>query len=224
VRLPHPECQNDLAQPKGSIGVASSGPPAQCALGVVAADEPDCLGCGSEEPLAGAGPRTSAAVYGNRMTDAAVRTVDSGARKVSRRVVVDAPAAQVFALVADSRRHLELDGSGTVRDSAVAGPDLLSAGAKFTVGMRAYGVPYKITSTVTAFDVDRTVEWQHPLGHRWRWELAAVEPGVTEVTEVTETFDYTTARSPRMLELFGYPKINGENITKTLRALAARFA
>ena len=103
----------------------------------------------------------------------------------------------------------------------MTGPDRLSKGAKFTVGMRAHGVPYKITSTVTAFDDDRLVEWQHPAGHRWRWELAEVEPGVTEVTE---TFDYSTSRAPRLLELFGYPKINGEGITKTLRALAARFA
>jgi hypothetical protein len=103
----------------------------------------------------------------------------------------------------------------------VTGPDRLSKGAKFTVGMRAHGVPYKITSTVTAFDDDRLVEWQHPAGHRWRWELAEVEPGVTEVTE---TFDYSTSRAPRLLELFAYPKINGEGITKTLRALAARFA
>jgi hypothetical protein len=154
------------------------------------------------------------------MTDVAVTTVDSGARQVSRRVVVHVPAARVFALIADPRRHPELDGSGTVRDIVVAGPDRLSAGTRFTVGMRAYGVPYKITSTVTAFDEDRTIEWQHPLGHRWRWELAEVEPGVTEVTE---TFDYTSARSPRMLELFGYPKVNGEGITKTLRAMAARF-
>ena len=159
-------------------------------------------------------------VYGCRVTDAVVTTVDAGTRKVARRVLVHAPAAAVFALVADPRRHPDLDGSGTVRDSAVAAPDRLSVGAKFTVGMRAYGVPYKITSTVTAYDDDRLVEWQHPLGHRWRWELAEVEPGVTEVTE---TFDYTTARSPLFLELFGYPKINGEGIAKTLRGLAARF-
>lgn len=159
-------------------------------------------------------------MYGCPVTDAAVTTVDSGARKVSRQVAVHAPAAEVFALVADPHRHPDLDGSGTVRETAVTGPDRLSKGAKFTVGMRAHGVPYKITSTVTAFDDDRLVEWQHPAGHRWRWELAEVEPGVTEVTE---TFDYSTSRAPRLLELFGYPKINGEGITKTLRALAARF-
>ena len=147
-------------------------------------------------------------------------TVNSGARKVTRRVVVRAPAADIFALVADPHRHRELDGSGTIRATPVVGPDRLSQGATFSVGMKQFGVPYKITSTVTAFDEDHLLEWQHPLGHRWRWELAAIDAGSTEVTE---TFDYSTAKSPRVLELFGQPKANGLGITKTLQALAARF-
>ena len=48
------------------------------------------------------------------MTNSTVTTVDSGARKVTRRVVVQAPAATVFALVADPHRHPELDGFGRV--------------------------------------------------------------------------------------------------------------
>ena len=102
----------------------------------------------------------------------------------------------------------------------MSGPDLLSAGAKFTVGMKQYGTPYKITSTVTAFEPDRLIEWQHPMGHRWRWELAETEPGTTRVTE---TFDYTTAKSPRMLEFLGQPGKNAIGISKTLQALQARF-
>jgi uncharacterized protein YndB with AHSA1/START domain len=155
------------------------------------------------------------------MPNSSVTTVDSGRRKVTRRVVVHAPAAEVFALVADPHRHPELDGSGTVRNTPVSGPDRLSQGAKFSVGMKQYGVPYKITSTVTAFEQDRLIEWQHPLGHRWRWEFAQTEPGVTQVTE---TFDYTTAKAPKMLELFGMPAANATGITKTLDALAARFS
>jgi hypothetical protein len=155
------------------------------------------------------------------MTDTTVTVVDAGPRKVARRVIVQAPTATVFALVADPHRHPELDGSGTLRDTAVTGPPRLSEGATFSVGMKQYGVPYKITSTVTAFEENRLVEWQHPLGHRWRWELTDVEPGATEVTE---TFDYTGARAPKMLELFGQPKANGAGITKTLEALATRFA
>ena len=153
------------------------------------------------------------------MADTVIK-VDAGPRRVARQVLVRAPAAEVFALVADPYRHPELDGSGTLRPGPVSGPRMLSAGARFTVGMKQYGVPYKITSTVTAFEADRLVEWQHPMGHRWRWELTETEPGITQVTE---TFDYTTARSPRMLEIFGQPGKNAVGITKTLEALQARF-
>lgn len=155
------------------------------------------------------------------MSDTSVTEVDTGPRAVSRRVVVAAPAAEIFALLADPHRHPELDGSGTVRDTPVTGPSRLSQGARFGVGMEQYGVPYKITSTVTAFTDDVLLEWQHPLGHRWRWELLEVEPGSTQVTE---TFDYNDAKSPRMLELFGQPAKNGQGIGATLRALDDRFA
>ena len=154
------------------------------------------------------------------MTSPQVETVDSGKRKVSRRVTVSAPAAAVFALVANPHQHHDLDGSGTVRDTPVKGPDVLSLGAKFSVGMKQYGMPYKITSTVTAFEDNHVIEWQHPLGHRWRWELDAVDPSHTQVTE---TFDYSRAKAPMMLEVFGFPKKNGDGIAKTLQGLAARF-
>ncbi len=134
--------------------------------------------------------------------------------------MVPAPAREVFALLADPHRHPELDGSGTVRDTVVKGPERLSKGSRFTVGMRQYGVPYKITSTVTAFDDDRVVEWQHPLGHRWRWELSDAGSGGTRVTE---TFDYNDSKAPKLLELFRLPAHNAVGITKSLQALARRF-
>ena len=87
--------------------------------------------------------------------------------------------------------------------------------------MKQYGVPYKITSTVTDFEPGRVVEWQHPMGHRWRWELESTSP---TTTAVTETFDYSTLRVPKIMELIGYDKKNGKGIEGTLRALAARFA
>ena len=146
--------------------------------------------------------------------------VDAGPHRVARRVLVHAPAATIFDLLADPHRHTELDGSGTVRDVPVTGPARLSEGAKFSVGMKQFGIPYKITSTVTGYRGDQLLEWQHPLGHRWRWELTEIEPGITQITE---TFDYSTARSVKFLELFGQPKANAAGITKTLQALAARF-
>jgi len=154
------------------------------------------------------------------MSETAVTTVDAGPRAVSRRATVAAPPAEIFALVSDPHRHPELDGSGTVRDIPVSGPHQLSKGATFSVGMKQFGVPYRITSTVTAYEDGALVEWQHPMGHRWRWQLREMEPGTTEVTE---TFDYSTAKAPKLLELFGQPKANAAGITKTLEALTERF-
>lgn len=154
------------------------------------------------------------------MTNEPVTTVDAGARTVSRRVTVPAPADELFDLVADPHRHGELDGSGTVK-ATTEGPDRLSQGARFSVGMKQYGVPYKITSTVTRFEDDRLVEWQHPLGHRWRWEFVETTPGSTQVTE---TFDYAGAKAPKVLELLKVPAKNAEGITTTLVRLRARFS
>jgi uncharacterized protein YndB with AHSA1/START domain len=153
-----------------------------------------------------------------------ITVVDAGPRQVSRSVEVHAPVAQLFALVADPHRHRELDGSGTVRD-AVSGPAQLSLGATFRVRMHMFGLPYRITSKVTAFETDKVVEWRHPVGHRWRWEFTALTP---DTTLVTETFDYRGAGKRKnqlgYYERFGFAKQNAAGIEATLRKLAATYA
>lgn len=158
------------------------------------------------------------------MAMATVSKVDVGPKRVGRRVLVTAPAAEIFALVGDPHRHPELDGSGTVRDVEVKGPHRLAVGDEFTVGMKQYGLPYKITSTVTELQDGKVIEWQHPLGHRWRWELTEATPGDTTVTEVTEIFDYSTAKVPLMITAFGFDKKNGDGMASTLERLAGRFS
>lgn len=155
------------------------------------------------------------------MTSSTLKTEDTGPKRVSRSVQVAAPVATLFEQIADPHRHAELDGSGTVRDIDVKGPHRLNTGEKFTVGMTQFGLPYKITSTATEVTENRVVEWQHPMGHRWRWELAEVSPGTTKVTE---TFDYSSAKVPLVIELFGYQKKNAEGIESTLTGLAERYA
>ncbi|GAA2060520.1 SRPBCC family protein [Williamsia deligens] len=155
------------------------------------------------------------------MNQPAVSTVEVGKHKVARRVTVHAPAGELFAMAANPHRHHELDGSGTVRDSTVKGPEKLSTGDKFSVGMKQFGVPYVIKSTATEIVDGTTVEWQHPMGHKWRWDFRETSPGTTEVTE---TFDYTTARSAKFLEITGYDKKNGEGIERTLTKLAQRYS
>ena len=74
---------------------------------------------------------------------------------------------------------------------------------------------------VNEYDENHVVQWRHPAGHQWRWELVEIEPGTTQVTE---TFDYSTAKAPRVLELMGQPGKNTKGITATLQALADRFS
>jgi hypothetical protein len=149
-----------------------------------------------------------------------ITRIETPERVLAQQVVVDAPAEQLFAMLADPKRHGEIDGSGTVQHT-VSGPDRLSQGAKFATGMKKYGFPYRITCTVTEFEDGRLIAWLHPMGHLWRWEFQELEPGRTTVTE---TWDYRRTRFPKGLELLGFPAANVVGIRKTLEGLRDRFA
>ncbi len=135
-----------------------------------------------------------------------VTVVDAGPRRVCRSVEVAAPVAELFAMAADPRRHHELDGSGTVRDN-IKVPAEMAVGSKFSTSMKMYGVPYRITSTVTALKPNELVEWRHPVGHRWRWEFESLSP---TLTRVTETFDFHDAGAiknmAQVLRADGFPE------------------
>lgn len=153
-----------------------------------------------------------------------VTVVDAGPRQVSRSVDVAAPAAELYALAADPRRHHELDGSGTVRDN-IRMPAKLAVGSKFSTNMKMLGVPYRITSTVTALKPNEVIEWRHPVGHRWRWEFESLSP---TLTRVTETFDYRDAgaikNTLKYYERMGFRKANAAGIEATLTKLRDRYA
>lgn len=149
-----------------------------------------------------------------------VETVDRGPRAVARSARVRADAHDLFATLANPHRHHEVDGSGTVRPEVV-GPRELRLGDRFRVSMKMLGVPYAITSTVTALEPDRLVEWAHPGGHRWRWEF---EPAGDGTTLVTEVFDYSGTRLPALIEAIKAPRRNAEAITQSLHRLQATHA
>ena len=138
------------------------------------------------------------------------------AQQVSRDIVVDAAPSAVFALLADPRQHAGFDGSGMVRGS-VAGPDRLGLGSTFGMSMR-WGLPYSIRNTVVEFEEDRRIAWRHAGRHRWRYELEPVDGG----TRVTETFDWSTALSPRVIELLGWRDRASRAIERTLPRLKAQ--
>jgi uncharacterized protein YndB with AHSA1/START domain len=140
-------------------------------------------------------------------------------RRVSASKVVAAPPEVVFELLADPAQHALIDGSGTVKGTRAPSGTRLSLGARFGMSMRV-GVPYAISNEVVEFEEGRLIAWRHFGGHRWRWELEPVEGG----TRVTETFDWSTAKSPVALEVMRMPARNARSIRATLDRLEAHLS
>ncbi|NAS25362.1 hypothetical protein GT755_27215 [Herbidospora sp. NEAU-GS84] len=123
-------------------------------------------------------------------------TTDNAVVAVSRRI--KAPAEDIFRILADPRRHPDLDGSGMlrgcVRDAAVSG-----VGDVFVMRMHyeRYG-DYEMNNHVVEFEPDRRIGWEprpgrgHPdatepgtaWGHRWIFDLRPDGAGATAVTEI----------------------------------------
>lgn len=109
--------------------------------------------------------------------------------------VIPAPADRIWALVADPRRHRDINGNDTVRD-AVDVPAKLSVGSTFGMNMD-FGGDYTMVNTVIDYDEGRRIAWQaRPAadgarwrqifgGRIWRYELEPVDGG----TRVRETWD-----------------------------------
>ena len=116
---------------------------------------------------------------------------------------VPASPAAVFDLLADPSRHLDLDGSGTLR-GAIEGPSRLSLGARFGMNMKA-GAAYTMVNEVVEFEPDRRIAWQaRPTislarqlvgGRIYRYELEPQGDG----TLVRETWDISQERIPPLV-------------------------
>jgi hypothetical protein len=112
---------------------------------------------------------------------------------VSVERVIKAPAADIFAIVADASRHPEIDGSGSVKQLKDGAPQQLGPGRTFGMSMKL-GVPYSMSNKVIEFEPDKRIAWQTtfagPLGRFiggriWRYELEGADGG----TLVRETWD-----------------------------------
>jgi len=134
------------------------------------------------------------------------------------RITILAPAHTIFDLLANPSSHRLFDGSGTIQ-KAISGPERLFLGAQFGMAMKIK-VPYRIKNTVVAFEVYKKITWCHFLKWTWCYELEAVSP--TE-TIVTESFDaiHFPAFSTWWLKRTGAMAHNPKWMAKSLVALKA---
>jgi uncharacterized protein YndB with AHSA1/START domain len=120
---------------------------------------------------------------------------------------IAAPVEVVFDTLADPAQHPKIDGYTTVQ-RLLRGPRRLSAGSRFSMGMRLFGVPYRVTNRVVDFEPQR-----------WRYELEPVTGG----TRVRESFDYSCYSTVGrwLIRRTGWPERNQRAIAQTLLRLRA---
>src|SRR5258706_2870781 len=112
---------------------------------------------------------------------------------VSRRI--GAPASEIFQILADPRRHVELDGSGMVRGAVTQTP-VSGVGDVFVISMFYSRLgEYEMNNHVVEYELNRRIGWEpesgrgHPdasspdarWGQRWIYNLAPDGPRATIV-------------------------------------------
>jgi hypothetical protein len=107
---------------------------------------------------------------------------------VSRRI--PARPQEIFAIIADPNRHLEIDGSGMLRGAVGAVP-VGGLGDVFAMKMHheEFG-DYEMNNTVVEYQPDHLIAWEPARSdgaehwhYRWRYELVPADDGGTIVTE-----------------------------------------
>ena len=143
---------------------------------------------------------------------------------VSVERVIAAPAADLFAIVADASRHPEIDGSGALVKPKAGAPQKLTLGTTFGMSMKA-GVPYTTSNTVIEFEQDRRIAWMTVLagilgrylgGRIWRYEFEPVDGG----TLVRESWDISQDKQATFLRRGKLPSTTAEGMSTTLGRLA----
>ena len=111
---------------------------------------------------------------------AEILATDSPNRSAAR-ILIAAPAAKIFDVLASPSAHRLFDGSGTIQRS-VSGPERLFLGAKFAMAMKIK-VPYRIKNTVVVFEENKKITLCHLMKWKWSYELTELNSGTTQVTE-----------------------------------------
>ncbi|HVL83873.1 MAG TPA: SRPBCC family protein [Pseudonocardia sp.] len=152
-------------------------------------------------------------------------------RKLQVQGTVAAPPEQVFALLADPRRHPDIDGAGMVRGVEGEVRPVRAVGDSFVMNMNQDGIgDYRMRSVIVEFEQDRRIAWApaihppgalshvigelDPSGHVYAWEL---EPTGDGGTALTHTYDWSGVQDEAALPL--YPRVSVEQMSATIERI-----
>ncbi|KQR97312.1 polyketide cyclase [Williamsia sp. Leaf354] len=139
--------------------------------------------------------------------------------------LIDASAKDVFDILTNPKRHVELDGSGFVRGDE-NGERISAVGDVFTMNMDGphMGGEYKTDNHVSGFAKDKLVAWKtapagtEPPGWEWLWELDSQGP---DSTLVRLTYDWSKVTDKKLLEQIKFPLVSEGELEDSLGRLAA---
>ena len=152
-------------------------------------------------------------------------------RKLQVSKVIDAPAADIFAILASPDRHHEIDGAGMLRGVEGEAQPIAAIGQVFVMNMHQDALgDYRMVNSVTAFVPDARIGWSPAIdpscelasklgdmqvgGHTYTYDLSEGEDGTT----VTQTYEWMSVKDPQFLEML--PLVSEEQLAGTLDRLA----
>lgn len=158
--------------------------------------------------------------------------MDPSKKKLHASKVINAPAEDIFAVLADPNRHTELDGAGMLRGPEGETAPLGGIGQTFTMNMHQPDLgDYRMINRVTAYLPGARIGWGPRVdpscslaeqlgdidagGHTYTYDLKPVEGG----TEVTQTYEWMSVKDPKFEAFF--PVVSQEQLATTLDNLDA---
>lgn len=142
--------------------------------------------------------------------------------------IIGAPAAVIFAILADPAKHAAIDGTGWVSRSLDNRP-LTAVGQIFRMAMYHPNRPdgnYEMANRIQMFEPPNAISWEPGYdtgdgrldfgGWTWRYDLTPAGPSKTDVTL---TYDWSAVPGP-VREHIGFPPFPPDHLENSLAHLA----